>query len=188
MGPLLPLAMLVGGLWYLDDKKSAAENPNPRVGAAPRYSSTAIAAVTETRGGTRFFKAAPSVDLGMCSLEHIDIETRPADIAMFKLLTHVEMGSLPANKAVEQAVAKGLFVLASMSVILSEPGTQPMLLAFVPAGAVERYTGASSHFAVLAAPAAPAAEAESPKKRVRNGFVKTEPEVLAEMPAEKAEA
>ena len=190
MGPLLPFAILAGGLWYLDKDK-------PQVGAkerviAPRYSKMAVAAVTETRDGVRCFKPA-ELDLSTSSLEHVGVENGPGDIAMFKLLSHIEYGSIPADKAIEQAVGKGLCVLASLSVVLAAPGTQPMLLMFCSVKDAAKYANANSHFAVLARPIPAASsvevvEEETPKPK-RNGLKKIAPEPpLAETSELKAEA
>jgi len=180
MGPLLPLAMLFGGLWYLDKDKpqAAAGAVKP---AAPRYSKTAVSAVTTMRGDTRMFKAA-DIDLSAVSLEYVTVESGPADIAMFKVLPHVELGAIPASKAIEQALAKGLCVLGSLTLVLAELGREPTLLLFCQPRDAAKYANPHSHFAVLAMPEPPAPPVEvvepepkaAPPKR-RNGLTKQVP-------------
>lgn len=160
MGPLLPLGVLFGGLWYLDKEK-------PGVGAgatqAPRFPAAAVAAVTVMSGNVRCYARPEAISLSTYSLEQVSIENGPQGVVMFKLLPHIELGALPADKAVQQAVDKGLACLASLSTVLSEPGTHPMLLMFCRQEDVAKYAGPNSHMALLAMrPPVPADAGEAP--------------------------
>jgi len=176
MGPLLPLAMLFGGLWYLDKDKSEPK-PQESVGRATRFSKMAVASVTEMRGEVRHFKQV-DIDLSAFGLEYVPIENGSPDIAMFKLV-RPDIGSVPAAKAVEDALSKQLTVLGSLSLCLAELGTETMLLLFVPA-AKAKLASANSHLAVLAETAPPVEAVEAKPAKRRNGLVKTE---VVETPA-----
>jgi hypothetical protein len=178
MGPLLPLAALFGGIWYLDkEKQPQVVDAAPKdVRPVPHFSKMAVSVVTEMKGEVRYFKAC-DIDLSHFALEYIPLEGASA-IAMFRLVP-LDIGAIGAGKAVEHALSKGLSVLGSLSLALSAPGTDPMLLLFVPPGK-EALASPASQFAVLAQPAPVAeatevVEAEPPKKKApRNGIVKIE--------------
>lgn len=196
MGPLLPLMFLGAGIWYLDkDQKPTTKPP------IPRYSRMAVSAVTETENEVRRFKAL-DFDFAAFGIEYVQVDSPSAEgMAMFRLVP-LDIGAENAQKAIERATSLGNVVLGSLSLALSEPGSEPMLLLVVP---VEKrgLASPSSQFAVLAEPkpvervepevrpappvteAAPAEVLERPK---RNGLKKLPPEPVPEVVEAKVEA
>lgn len=152
MGPLLPIAILFGGLYMLDKEKQAEKQSAPQ--QPQRFTPLAVSMVATEVAGVRHFlpevKESVRALLASHAVESVTIEGAPAGVLLFRLVAH-EPGATIAADVVKQAESNGMAVLGALALALSSSSSDHLLLMGLPGDAL-RLANAKSAFAVLSVP------------------------------------
>ncbi len=158
MGPLLPITLLLGSMWYLDREQERGQGQavgggpiQKTMAPPPTFSPIAVSRVTQMVGTTRVFQPGVHHELETLlrssGIEVLALEGTPVGAHIFKLVP-LTPGGATAGGMIDAALRSGQVVLGSLALALGGTPDQQLLLVGNPE--VKSYANGRGVFAVLA--------------------------------------